>query len=158
MTKEKFNKISLGKESKDIRKELRFIQVFKNSTWKITFSFPHREGKIKDRGKVTQKYIDGKYIHTILTTVRKEKVETITLWNEKEKRAEQWRISIEGKLLKMICEPTKTKNRYYWSGDTDVGKYKAYVDYTPRLISWEGKYYRDGKFESAESGNAVPVK
>ena len=159
MTAEKFKKIMTGKESKTVRKELQFMPILKKYSQTIKFSYPDKEGfTAKATGE--EKYIEGKYIFTVMNLPDDVKFYSLVLWNEKEKVVEGWFLTPDNKISKVIGKPAKVKGRYNWTGKTsDGGKYKGYADYSPGLVSWEGKYYsKEGKVLYSESGNAVPIK
>ena len=141
LTVARFKEIIKGKESENIRKELKHIHIMKKSNLRMAFSYPERE-PLKVSTSATEHYVANKYIVTKVKVPDNKPFYSIIRWNENEKVIEYWVMDPSEKISRFKgAEDKERKSRINWKGTTATGQvYKGYTDYSKSLISWEGKY------------------
>ena len=159
ITVDQYKKILAGKVTKTIQKEMLFFPMFEHGRVSIELSSPGQE-VFKAVNNGTQKYIDGKYLLSIMKLPNGVTLTSILSWDEKLKAFCQWNLSPNGDLAYFLASKIKGDNTsLVWSGKFNKSGrlYQGTVTYSPEKINWEGQYFKDGKFLFREKGSVVKV-
>jgi hypothetical protein len=159
LTITKFKEILNGKETENIRKELKQLHIMKKCNVRFTMNYPNKD-PFQVSTTATEKYVANKYIVTIIKVPDNKAFYSIILWNDKDKSLDFWLMDPSEKITRFKgTKDKKRKNRIHWKGKTTSNEdYEGYTDYSQLLISWEGKYTNPDGTSYTESGNSTPIK